>query len=393
MGEARARSWRSVTADAALTIAAALGAVCIALVIAAALFDVRIILFSTGSMSPAIPAGSAAIVRGIPAADVSVGDVITVERPGQLPITHRVTSVESVPGGAPEQRRLTMRGDANRVDDPFPYDVSTVRLVVWSVPGVAPAIAAMGNPWVLGIMTVAATTLVVWVFWPRRPGSPVVPSLEERPGAGLGTGAARAVIALVVIATVWAPPDAAHAAGDVRVVQGDVIRLVSITEPRMADLAPGTSAVWQVGVMADAPSPGTITVQLSSGGDRALGLRYIVEVCSERWTGLSCPTARTVVAEGAIPLDRVERDVLSMAATDERWLRVLVTRAEDSRAEASGAVDITVRAVGLGDDVATSPVGALPATGAVAPWTLAAAGIVLLAIGGGIAARSRRRAP
>ena len=86
------RSWGAVVGDGALTVVAVLGAVCIALVIAAALFDVRIILFSTGSMSPTIPAGSAAVVRHIPAADIAVGDVVTVDRPGKLPITHRVTT-------------------------------------------------------------------------------------------------------------------------------------------------------------------------------------------------------------------------------------------------------------------------------------------------------------
>ena len=94
MARQRGRSWAGVAGDVALTVAAVLGTVCILLVIAAALFDVRIILFSTGSMSPTIPAGSAALVRSIPAADVQVGDVVKVERAGQLPITHRVTGVE-----------------------------------------------------------------------------------------------------------------------------------------------------------------------------------------------------------------------------------------------------------------------------------------------------------
>lgn len=163
----RRRRWVSVAGDTALTVAAAVGATCILLVLATLLFDVRVTLFSTGSMSPTIPAGAAAVARGIPASEISVGDVVTVERPGQLPITHRVRSVEPVEG-EPELRRITMRGDANAVDDPFPYDVERVRVVVFSVPGIAPVIAAAGTPPVLATVTVVATLLVVAMFWPRR---------------------------------------------------------------------------------------------------------------------------------------------------------------------------------------------------------------------------------
>lgn len=154
--------------DAMLVLAAAAGAICIVLAIAAAVFDVRVTLFSTGSMSPTIPAGAAAVARGIPASEVRVGDVVTVDRAGKLPITHRVTSVAPAPGGAPEARRITMRGDANAVEDPFPYDVERVRIVVFSIPGVAPLIAAGATPPVMVAVTLAATVLVVAVFWPRR---------------------------------------------------------------------------------------------------------------------------------------------------------------------------------------------------------------------------------
>ncbi|WP_240309794.1 S26 family signal peptidase [Microbacterium arborescens] len=154
--------------DAMLGLAATAGALCIVLAIAAAVFDVRVTLFSTGSMSPTIPAGAAAVARGIPASEVRVGDVVTVDRAGKLPITHRVTSVAAVPAGDPEARRITMRGDANAVEDPFPYDVERVRIVLFSIPGIAPLIAGAGTPPVMVVVTLAATVLVVAIFWPRR---------------------------------------------------------------------------------------------------------------------------------------------------------------------------------------------------------------------------------
>lgn len=162
------RSRRSVATalgEVLLWCAAAAGTICIVLVVLAITANITLIMFRTGSMSPTIPAGSVAVVQEVPAASVSVGDVVTVDRPGELPVTHRVTSIEA--GTSEEARTITMRGDANDVDDPHPYAVTTVRTVMFSIPGIAPVIAALGNPFVLGGITVAAALLVGWAFWPR----------------------------------------------------------------------------------------------------------------------------------------------------------------------------------------------------------------------------------
>ena len=169
-GAPSAREHRGVgrlLVDSALWIAAAAGVVCIALVVLAFAAQVTLIMFRTGSMSPTIPAGSVAVVQRVPASQVGVGDVVTVDRPGELPITHRVTSVGD--GVTEDERIITMRGDANASDDPFPYAVTSVRRVLFSVPGVASVIVALSDPRVLGGITVAATVLVIWAFWPRRP--------------------------------------------------------------------------------------------------------------------------------------------------------------------------------------------------------------------------------
>ncbi|VXB77842.1 S26 family peptidase [Arthrobacter sp. 9AX] len=148
-----------------LNTAAAGGAVCIIAVICALLFDVSLILFKTGSMAPGIPAGSLAVVRGIPAGEINVGDVVTVDRRGKLPITHRVQTLEPAEGAA---RVITMKGDANQQPDPAPYVVEHVRLVLWSAPGLAYPVAAAAHPLVLGGTTVAVSALVTWGLWPRR---------------------------------------------------------------------------------------------------------------------------------------------------------------------------------------------------------------------------------
>jgi signal peptidase len=152
-----------------LNLAAAGGAVCIVLVVLALVFHITLIMFKTGSMAPAIPAGSLAIVREIPAADARVGQVVTVDRPGRLPVTHRVVSVTSARADAatPGTATLVLKGDANPVNDPAPYTVPTVRIVLWSAPGLARVVVWFSDPFVLGTLTVAVATLVTWVLWPR----------------------------------------------------------------------------------------------------------------------------------------------------------------------------------------------------------------------------------
>jgi signal peptidase len=154
----------SVVRSTLLNLAAAGGLVCILLVVLALVFNVSLIMFKTGSMSPTIPTGSLAVVKQIPAADARVGDVVTVDRPGQLPITHRVVSVAAASGGA---RELVLKGDANDTIDPAPYTVTTVRTVLWSVPGLAYLIVWFGNPFVIGGLTLGVAALVTWVLWPR----------------------------------------------------------------------------------------------------------------------------------------------------------------------------------------------------------------------------------
>jgi signal peptidase len=155
--------------NALLNVAAVGGAVCIVLVILAVFFQITLIMFKTGSMGPTIPAGSLAVVKKIPASDVRVGDVVTIDRGSALPVTHRVTSVSPAGGDAV---KITMRGDANQADDPAPYVVTSVRIVLGSVPQLAYAVSAASNPLVLGGVTVVMAGVVTWAFWPREEREP-----------------------------------------------------------------------------------------------------------------------------------------------------------------------------------------------------------------------------
>jgi signal peptidase len=105
-------------------------------------------------------------VQRIPADEIEVGDVVTVDREaGELPVTHRVIEVHPQRAG---EALIEMQGDANPTPDPGPYRVTEVRKVLWSMAGAASVIVWFSDPWVLGGLTLAAAALVLWAFWPRE---------------------------------------------------------------------------------------------------------------------------------------------------------------------------------------------------------------------------------
>lgn len=159
------RSAVSRLSDALLSVLSFAGVLCIIAVICAFAFNISLIMFKTGSMSPTIPTGSLAIVQEKSAADIRIGDVTTIDRPGQLPVTHRVTAVEPAGTGRYEIR---MKGDANDTEDPQAYEVSDVRKVLWSTPGLGYFVAKAQNPKVMAGTTLAMAVLVTWAFWPRK---------------------------------------------------------------------------------------------------------------------------------------------------------------------------------------------------------------------------------
>lgn len=159
------RTVRSVIGNVLFNIAAVAGVVCLILVLVAVLFNYSFIMFKTGSMSPTIPQGSLALVREVPASDIEVGDIVTVDRPGELPVTHRVIEIFPQTGG---EVLIRMQGDANPNPDGGMYRVSTVKETIWHVPGLARWVVWLSDPRVLALLTITATGLVLWAFWPRK---------------------------------------------------------------------------------------------------------------------------------------------------------------------------------------------------------------------------------
>ncbi|UOR01075.1 signal peptidase I [Leucobacter allii] len=413
----RRRGGRAI-GNALLNLAALGGVVCIVLVILSVVFHISLIMFKTGSMSPTIPAGSVAIVREIPATEIEVGDVVTVDRAGALPVTHRVTSVS----GSGETRIVTMRGDANEAEDPTPYTVSEVRRVLFAVPELARVVVWFSNPWVLGALTIGASILVTWAFWPRGPRGPrpdagVAAGGARRSADGGGAGAdatasdprhggrpaARTLLLALLLGTgapavAPAPPAEASpvmrepaAAEEIQVVHGDVLVLTSIGDPAaMARMDPGEPARWQVGVRAEAPEPGAVDVSLEASGTDRLGLSADVRGCSARWIADACPGIETALAPpGLVDVTGASVPLASIRDTEELWVLVTAT----ATARAPGSVALTIRAAGAGDDIAVGPggpIGTIPITGG--PDLIPALWLGIGAVAAGLAAAGLARA-
>jgi signal peptidase len=389
------RTARSVVGNILLNIAAAGGVLCILAVIASIGFDITLIMFKTGSMSPTIPTGSLAVVRQIPASEIKVGDIVTVDRAGQPPITHRVTSVLPADG---DKRSITMRGDANPSADPAPYTIDHARIVLASFPGLAYVVVALSNPLILGATTVGATALVAWAFWPRTSG----PRKRRAPKkhAATSAGASLLVLAMTLGLTLGltlGSPSAARAAETETVVQGTYITLTSIGDSELMEhLAPESPVLWQVGVQASPPERSSIDLGISAEGTAAdtAGLRLSVSSCTSRWVGALCAGTESEM----LPLQNLDtalqptepngaRMIGWMDSSFGRWLLVQVQMLPGT--PPGSTVGVRIHAWGPGDEIAIGS-GALAATGSSPGALTLLAGLAILG-GLGLAGIVRRR--
>jgi len=284
----RLASVRRLLVDGVLWTLGGLGLVSLLAAVAAHVWGFSIILFSTGSMTPAIPSGSAALVRLIPATELRVGDITTVERKDLLPITHRITAIKPV-NGQPDAREITMRGDANELEDPNPYLITQGRLVIASVPGIANLFQGMRNPLLMGGLTILAGLLVSWAFWPRQ------------------TRKASVVAAAAIVAgsSMLGATDAQAVESEHEVIGRHMVLTVISDADKMSTMLPGLPVFWQVGVTTLGEEEGALHIGLSlaPGAVEADSLTVDVKACPERWQGETCNgVAQTWVS--AEPLDR-----------------------------------------------------------------------------------------
>lgn len=173
------------TAVTTLLVVAALGLACWFAYSASS--GASLITFRTGSMSPTMPHGAIAVTIPVTAADLAVGDVVTVQRAGaSMPVTHRIVSISDVeeqpanaadiraaaPGSGPpdlgsaDARQLVLQGDANDETDRLPYAITDAHKVVFSLPHLGRLIMLAQSPIGSGTLILLVGALVVWAFWP-----------------------------------------------------------------------------------------------------------------------------------------------------------------------------------------------------------------------------------
>lgn len=149
-------------------ILSVLGVAGVTLWVTGMLWGTSVVLFSTGSMSPAIPQGSATISVMTPARLIRPGDVVTVPQgDGDPPITHRVVDA-SIADGTPGAISLTLKGDANPSQDPMPYVVTKVPKVLFVIPGGGTFLQFMSDPRMMAAVGIILVGLMVRAFgWER----------------------------------------------------------------------------------------------------------------------------------------------------------------------------------------------------------------------------------
>ncbi|MFD7074229.1 signal peptidase I [Nocardioides sp. NPDC059952] len=160
--------------DLALTLAAVAGVVCLLTLLAGVAFDVRPLVFRSGSMSPAIPTGSLALAVPVDHREIAVGDVISVPYE-RTRVTHRVVSIDHTEANS----LLMLKGDANETADLRPYQVTAADRVVYSVPHLGAVIAWLSHP--PGIFVLAGYAALLLTILMRRRANPPAPKTPETP--------------------------------------------------------------------------------------------------------------------------------------------------------------------------------------------------------------------
>ncbi|MET1132442.1 MAG: signal peptidase I, partial [Aeromicrobium sp.] len=134
---------RRILRETILWIGAALGTLCLVWTAVMFAFGLTPLVFTSGSMSPAIGAGDLAFARTVAGSELAEGDVVSVVNDRGIRITHRVTHIDPQDDGGAV---LQLKGDANASPDEQAYNVDEVERVVFSVPKAGYVISAVGSP-------------------------------------------------------------------------------------------------------------------------------------------------------------------------------------------------------------------------------------------------------
>lgn len=256
--------------EVALTLGALIGGLCLLLALAVLIFDVRVLSFRSGSMSPTMTTGTLALARTVPAGDLADRDVVSVLTSSGSRVTHRIVGIEHQ---GPEAV-LELRGDANRVADAQPYVVAEADRVFFAVPYLGYTGSLISSPpgiFFLGLY--AAFLIRILVGRHRKPagrGGPgthrVASRKRGRPGARTERGVG-AVVLLVLSTGVLA-----HRSSDTLAAWTDAVGVRPVTVGTAAVPAPATFTCGGLGAFsvtfswAAVPGATSYTLHYGAGG-------------------------------------------------------------------------------------------------------------------------------
>lgn len=179
--------------EVALTAGAVIGSLVVVATLLCLIFDVRPVVVDSGSMSPAIPAGSLAFGQARPAADARVGQVVMVTAADGVHVMHRVVATTQVHG----RTELRLKGDANPVPDAQVYTVDTVRVIRFHIPDAGYPVTWLGTP--LGLVGLGAVGVLLLRYAFRRD-----------PRGGRRKAAAALVVPVALVSTTTPGAEAAY---------------------------------------------------------------------------------------------------------------------------------------------------------------------------------------
>lgn len=233
-----------------LTLGAVLGVACILLAtVASVAFDIKPLVFRSGSMSPAIHTGDLAVAREVDASTLERGDIVSVVNAKGSRVTHRL--VESTVQA--DHTQLVLKGDANETADAEVYTATRADKVLFDVPRAGYVVDAGSSPaglFILGLYVAWMVTLVL-----RRPGGGRNDGLGRPEGRRRGGArrleqssrsrpAARSSVAVALVAALAVASPAAAAWTDSVPVTGTT--LTAYTVPKPATFTCGALGVLSV---------------------------------------------------------------------------------------------------------------------------------------------------
>lgn len=222
-----------VTGQVLLTLGALLGTACLIMAVLGAAYDVKPLIFRSGSMAPAIPAGGLALAKPVDAAALKAGDIVSVRSEGTR-ITHRIKAVE-LDG---KTAVLTLKGDANEVQDAHPYRVESADRVFFAVPLAGYALSYASGPVGVFVTGLLAAVLVWLIFRPSGGGSGG--GARRAPGRRrVGAGIVVVIAAVAVSVPIMNPAATWAAFSDAGTVDGS--SLAAHTVQRPSSVGCGTS--------------------------------------------------------------------------------------------------------------------------------------------------------